>query len=136
MPFVCTVCTKSFTARKSLLRHQRTACKGSTAASTPVEVPVTATAVRSCSECGKSFSSTSNLRNHQRTVHNPPAFQCDTCGAVFTRKHNMETHMKICTGPSFPCVRCLRCVWKAVCAKIRHSEKYGEFTVTEKHDRL
>ena len=108
MGFVCNVCTKSFSQKHSLLRHQRNACKGTPAPATPP-------ANHTCAECGKMFGLKHNLLRHERTHHAPPAFHCDSCDASFTQRTSMITHMKTCSGPSFPCVRCLRCVWIDVC---------------------
>ena len=135
MAFVCAVCAKSFSQNKNLLRHQRNACKGSKTDTAP-----TTPSIHTCTECNKTFSSISNLLRHARSHHSSQGdnLTCATCGKMYTRTDKFREHTAKCTGPSSPCVRCLRCVWIDVCFRKNDARKkmYGALSVTVKHDHF
>ncbi|XP_069462801.1 zinc finger protein 587B-like isoform X2 [Ambystoma mexicanum] len=78
--YFCNRCTKSFSAKKSVIRHQRTHTG---------ERPF------QCTECHKSFIQNGDLIRHQRSHSGERPYQCTECGKWFSLKGNLRNHQKM-----------------------------------------
>ncbi|XP_019484415.1 PREDICTED: zinc finger protein 250-like [Hipposideros armiger] len=81
--FVCDVCSKRFTKRSSLLRHQRAP---------------TGDRPHQCEMCGKAVRKKSYLVNHYRTLTGERPFKCYDCGKAFAQSMTLVEHQKTHTG--------------------------------------
>ena len=125
-PF-CSICSKTFTQKSSLYRHQSLVHKGvkkhecktchkryqqkhnltlhkCLAQKTPVSKSLL------CITCGKHFSSVSSLRHHEKTLHaKTKQFKCPTCGQAFSTAGNMREHLQaVHNGRAYLCDLCGR----------------------------
>ncbi|XP_046407780.1 zinc finger protein 271-like isoform X1 [Ischnura elegans] len=78
-PYSCNECDKSFTQRYYLVCHIRTHTK---------EKPY------SCNECDKSFTQRSNLVSHIRTHTKEKPYSCNECDKSFSHKNSLVRHMR------------------------------------------
>ncbi|XP_069091251.1 neurotrophin receptor-interacting factor homolog isoform X2 [Pleurodeles waltl] len=78
--YYCNQCPKSFSAKKSVIRHQRTHTG---------EKPF------QCTECEKSFIQNGDLIRHQRSHSGERPYQCTECGKWFSLKGNLRNHQKM-----------------------------------------
>ncbi|XP_078503144.1 uncharacterized protein LOC144761773 [Lissotriton helveticus] len=78
--YYCNQCPKSFSAKKSVIRHQRTHTG---------ERPF------QCTECEKSFIQNGDLIRHQRSHSGERPYQCLECGKWFSLKGNLRNHQKM-----------------------------------------
>ncbi|XP_072279328.1 uncharacterized protein [Pyxicephalus adspersus] len=89
---LCSVCGKSFSENRNLIRHQRSHIS---------EFPF------SCSQCAKSFVHNADLLRHQRNHSDERPYQCSVCGKCFKHKAHLITHQRIHTGERpFSCEEC------------------------------
>jgi hypothetical protein len=86
-PFQCAVCSRIFTRRSNMTRHQN--------AHNRVKVP--------CPECNKSFTSQDILRNHiqnkhacKQSVSESKAVVCKGCREIFVNERVLKKHTKYC----------------------------------------
>ncbi|XP_063819645.1 zinc finger protein 37-like isoform X2 [Pseudophryne corroboree] len=79
-PYGCKYCTRRFSHRSSLYRHQKSH---------------TGEKLYKCSECNKSFTNSSNLNVHSRIHTGEKPYECNGCGKKFTRKFALDQHLKI-----------------------------------------
>ncbi|KAK4874556.1 hypothetical protein RN001_013916 [Aquatica leii] len=79
-PFLCSVCGKSFTAKKYLLIHLKTH-----------------TEERSfkCQHCGKGFIQKGNLVEHLRLHSGLKPYSCETCGKRFAHRSGLTQHLLV-----------------------------------------
>ncbi|XP_068160608.1 zinc finger protein 436-like isoform X1 [Antennarius striatus] len=90
-PFVCTICQRGYTRRKSWKDHMKIH---------------TAEAHR-CITCGKDFRFNSELIRHERIHRHEKPYDCKTCGKDFIRKNSLTEHMRIHTGEKpYRCETC------------------------------
>ncbi|KAM4663459.1 uncharacterized protein O3C94_011706 [Discoglossus pictus] len=91
-PYSCSECGKGFSARSSLVTHQKNH---------------TGEKPHLCQECGKSFSQKSHLIIHTRIHTGEKPFVCQTCGKGFSLSSNLDAHQRTHTGEkSFVCHEC------------------------------
>ncbi|XP_069808585.1 zinc finger protein 181-like [Dendropsophus ebraccatus] len=79
-PYGCKFCTRRFSHRSSLYRHQKSH---------------SGEKLYKCSECNKSFTNSSNLSVHSRIHTGEKPYECNGCGKKFTRKFALDQHLKI-----------------------------------------
>uniref|UniRef100_A0A669E8L8 C2H2-type domain-containing protein n=1 Tax=Oreochromis niloticus TaxID=8128 RepID=A0A669E8L8_ORENI len=92
-PFMCDVCGKSFTRKKSLREHQ-TVHTGAR----PYSCQTCAKSFSTCDECDKAFKCRMGLLQH-RVVHSgEKPFTCPTCGLSFGLKYNFQRHLRLHSG--------------------------------------
>ncbi|KAF6080142.1 hypothetical protein HJG60_020800 [Phyllostomus discolor] len=81
--YKCTHCSKTFSSKSSLWKHQR---------NHSLEKPYV------CGECGKAFSRKDRIILHQRTHTGEKPFVCRDCGKAFSRKSALDVHQRTHTG--------------------------------------
>lgn len=79
-PYGCKFCTRRFSHRSSLYRHQKSH---------------SGEKLYKCSECNKTFTNSSNLSVHSRIHTGEKPYECNGCGKKFTRKFALDQHLKI-----------------------------------------
>ncbi|XP_056404668.1 zinc finger protein 135-like [Hyla sarda] len=79
-PYGCKFCTRRFSHRSSLYRHQKSH---------------SGEKLYKCTECKKSFTNSSNLSVHSRIHTGEKPYECNGCGKKFTRKFALDQHVKI-----------------------------------------
>ncbi|XP_075033555.1 uncharacterized protein LOC142094874 isoform X2 [Mixophyes fleayi] len=79
-PYGCKYCTRRFSHRSSLYRHQKSH---------------TGDKLYKCPECNKAFTNSSNLSVHSRIHTGEKPYECNGCGKKFTRKFALDQHLKI-----------------------------------------
>ncbi|KAM4031489.1 uncharacterized protein ACNLHF_018936 [Anomaloglossus baeobatrachus] len=79
-PYGCKFCTRRFSHRSSLYRHQKSH---------------SGEKLYKCSDCNKSFTNSSNLSVHSRIHTGEKPYECNGCGKKFTRKFALDQHVKI-----------------------------------------
>ncbi|XP_071969778.1 uncharacterized protein [Engystomops pustulosus] len=79
-PYGCKFCTRRFSHRSSLYRHQKSH---------------SGEKLYKCSECSKTFTNSSNLSVHSRIHTGEKPYECNGCGKKFTRKFALDQHLKI-----------------------------------------
>ncbi|XP_069093015.1 zinc finger protein 37A-like isoform X4 [Pleurodeles waltl] len=77
--YSCTQCMKSFSAKTSVTRHQRTHTG---------ERPF------QCTECDKSFIQNGDLIRHQRSHSGERPYHCLDCGKRFSQKGHLRSHQR------------------------------------------
>ncbi|XP_069463737.1 zinc finger protein 75A-like [Ambystoma mexicanum] len=78
--YSCAICRKSFSAKQSVARHQRTHTG---------ERPF------QCTICGKSFIQSGDLIRHQRSHSGERPYHCIVCGKRFSQKWHLGTHQRM-----------------------------------------
>ncbi|XP_073419009.1 uncharacterized protein [Dendrobates tinctorius] len=79
-PYGCKFCTRRFSHRSSLYRHQKSH---------------SGEKLYKCPDCNKSFTNSSNLSVHSRIHTGEKPYECNSCGKKFTRKFALDQHLKI-----------------------------------------
>ncbi|XP_073539763.1 uncharacterized protein [Phyllobates terribilis] len=79
-PYGCKFCTRRFSHRSSLYRHQKSH---------------SGEKLYKCPDCNKSFTNSSNLSVHSRIHTGEKPYECNGCGKKFTRKFALDQHVKI-----------------------------------------
>lgn len=83
LPFVCSICNKSFATSGSLRTHERFHSDFRP---------------YSCKVCTKSFIQISDLRRHERIHSGDRPYSCGVCNKAFSDSSNLRTHERIHTG--------------------------------------
>ncbi|XP_037651711.1 gastrula zinc finger protein XlCGF57.1-like isoform X1 [Sebastes umbrosus] len=92
--FSCSVCSKRFSRKNSLITHMILHSEGNRF---------------TCSVCKRSFGIRGNLVVHMRTHTGEKPFSCSVCSKTFTTKQQLKRHMRIHTGEKpFSCSVCSR----------------------------
>ncbi len=97
--FPCEICQKTFTRKSSRQQHQ-IVCQGRQQRAP--EAPS-----HTCDICGKTFSLATNANQHRRAVHEKVKFDCGKCDKSFVRNAEKARHESSCTGPvTYSCDVC------------------------------
>lgn len=131
--FICDLCNKVLTKKKSLLKHivsmhekrdhpgKVTGFGGSRqyhCTSCPYKTPHSQTLINhmrrhngerpfKC-ECGKSFTQTSSLAAHLKIHSSTTYYTCTKCGKQFKHAFSLKTHMKVHSNGTFSCHICTK----------------------------
>ena len=79
-PFVCLLCSSTFTRKASLLRHQRTH---------------TGHRPHQCDVCGNRFGDSQTLKIHRRIHTGEKPYTCHACSRTFRQQSTMKRHTAI-----------------------------------------
>ena len=91
-PYVCPLCTESFSSKQELKKHTR-AHTG--------EKPYT------CKQCSKSFSQVANLQRHRRVHTGEKPYNCSHCSKSFIQSSGLQSHLRIHSGEKpYSCSQC------------------------------
>ena len=91
-PYICTLCSKSFSSSSELVIHKRTHIS---------EKPYR------CDQCDKSFSVSGNLVRHKRTQTGEKPYSCDRCNKSFGRSWSLKDHRRTHTAEKpYSCDQC------------------------------
>jgi len=91
-PYLCTVCDKRFTQKRSLNDHKRIHSG---------EKPFV------CTVCDKQFSRKGSLKRHKRMHSGEKPFVCTVCDKRFTEKGSLKTHKQLHSeGQLYSCTQC------------------------------
>ncbi|XP_074037273.1 uncharacterized protein isoform X1 [Leptinotarsa decemlineata] len=123
-PFKCTICSKTFTQKSSLQKHnhavhtnirdfQCSICLNSYPTNYRLSVHMkthNTEKLFKCSICPKSFIMESYLKTHMKTHAPKVHIKCQQCSKTFFRKTNLSKHMKIHAKREkmFKCATCLK----------------------------
>ena len=95
MSFNCDECSKTFTLKKNLKRHEEMV--HGKKRSDFLELKGVSKS-NPCGFCGMNFSRMDNLNEHIKRAHldENDKFTCKYCGRIYDRKFNMNRHEKTC----------------------------------------
>jgi len=90
-PYLCTMCDKKFTTKKTLKRHKQLH---------------NALKLYSCTQCEKRFLTEYYLRSHMNVFHSSK-YKCTECGKCFSSNQPLTRHRQIHSGEKlFECTVC------------------------------
>ncbi|XP_054276639.1 zinc finger protein ZFP2-like [Macrosteles quadrilineatus] len=83
-PFVCSICSKTFTDKSALNAHTR--------------IAHFTEKTHKCTFCGKAFKLKKQLDRHERIHTGHQYHRCEICGKLFTQKSNLMKHSVLHSG--------------------------------------
>ncbi len=114
LPFKCSKCPKAFSYASALTLHDRTHTK---------EAPFL------CWDCGKGCKSNAALRIHRLCCHSSAKekrFCCEHCGKAYALKRSLDLHVaKLHTGVRYPCSHCGK-LFRSASSLTRHDLTHTE----------
>jgi len=121
MPYLCTLCGKSYRQQANLQRH--------------ITIDHEKAKNFSCSLCRKSFGYKSVLNEHMRVHSGEKPFQCRICDQRFTQRSNMNKHIKLnhLEAKDFSCDICDKSFVASYYLK-RHKSMVHKVDVSKKGD--